>query len=401
MPQSNSGPLEGPAPRSQVYFSSLRLKDGDTIAAKLRRLVEAAGIGTIDFDRKFTAIKMHFGEAGNLAYLRPEYPRVIVDVVRDLGGRPFLTDANTLYPGRRKNALEHLDLAYEHGFSPFSTGCHVIIADGLAGTDEALVPVHGGTYVKEAKIGQAVMDADVFISLTHFKGHVEMGFGGTLKNIGMGCAARAGKMEMHSATEPQVDESKCIGCEKCARFCAQDAIWYADKKAHIDPEKCVGCGHCIGACPRDAIGAAFDEKSEILDAKVAEYVKAVLEGRPHFHVSLVIDVSPLCDCWSSNDVPIVPDVGMFASFDPVALDVACADAVNRQPAVVDSVLGEALKKQGKEGAHGGHGHGGPGSEGPEQDYFKTMLPHTNWRATIDHAVSLGVGSDAYELIEVR
>ena len=395
MSQSNSKSPKDSA-CSQVYFSSLRLNEGDTVASKLRRLVEAAGIGTIDFDRKFTAIKMHFGEAGNLAYLRPNYARVIVDLVRELGGRPFLTDANTLYPGRRKNALEHLDLAYEHGFSPFSTGCHIIIADGLAGTDEVAVPLSGGTYFKEAKIGRGVMDADVLISLTHFKGHIEMGFGGTLKNIGMGCASRAGKMEMHSATEPKVSERKCIGCEKCGRFCASGAISYSGKKAHIDREKCVGCGHCIGACPTDAIHASFDEKGEILDAKVAEYTKAVLEGRPHFHISLVIDVSPLCDCWSGNDLPIVPDVGMFASFDPVALDLACADAVNKQPAVAESALGDALAKLEEECACDGHG-----SDGLGQDYFKALLPHTNWRATIDHAVSLGIGKDAYEIIEVR
>ncbi|MDR2715506.1 MAG: DUF362 domain-containing protein [Coriobacteriaceae bacterium] len=390
-PTSSSS--KGAAASSPVYFSSLRLGDGDTVAAKFRRLIEAAGIGTIDFDRKFTAIKLHFGEAGNLAYLRPNYARVVVDIVREQGGRPFLTDANTLYPGRRKNALEHLDLAYEHGFSPFSTGCHIIIADGVAGTDEVAVPIEGGTYFTEAKIGQAVMDADVLISLNHFKGHMEMGFGGALKNIGMGCASRAGKMEMHSATEPKVNPEKCIGCEKCARFCASDAISYKGKLASIDPDACVGCGHCLGACPTDAIYSTFDEKSEVLDMKVAEYTKAVLQGRPHFHVSLVVDVTPFCDCWLTSDRPIVPDVGMFASFDPVALDLACAEAVNEQPAAADSVLADALAKLGEDGGHGGHAAG--------CDYFKAVHGHTNWRTTIDHAVSLGLGKGAYEIIEVK
>ncbi|MDR0515302.1 MAG: DUF362 domain-containing protein [Coriobacteriaceae bacterium] len=386
---------------SKVYFASLRLNGTDTIPQKLRRLIEAAGIKTIDFDRKFTAIKMHFGEYGNLAYLRPNYARVVVDLVRECGGRPFLTDSNTLYPGRRKNALEHLELAYEHGFSPFSTGCHIIIGDGLAGTDEALIPLEGGTYIKEAKIGRAVMDADVVISLTHFKGHIEMGFGGALKNIGMGCASRAGKMEMHSATEPLVDGEKCIGCEKCSRFCESHAITYADRKAHIDPGICVGCGHCIGACPTDAIHASFDEKGEILDAKVAEYTKAVLAGRPHFHISLVIDVSPLCDCWRGNDAAIVPNVGMFASFDPVALDLACADAVNSQPAAHNSLLEEMLDKASQTQQADDLGAGDAAAEGVAQaDHFKTILPKTNWRATINHAVDIGLGNDSYELIVV-
>lgn len=164
-----------------------------------------------------------------------------------------MTDCNTLYVGGRKNALDHIDTAYLNGFSPFSTGCHVIIADGLKGTDEVLVPVSGGKYVKEAKIGRAVMDADVFISLTHFKGHEITGFGGALKNIGMGCGSRAGKMEMHSAGKPYVIQEQCVGCRVCAKSCAHDAISFTDKKANINHSLCAGCGRCIGVCHRDAI----------------------------------------------------------------------------------------------------------------------------------------------------
>jgi uncharacterized Fe-S center protein len=376
---------------SEVYFTSLRLGEGESLPKKLAKLVRRAGIESIDFDRKFTAIKLHFGETGNLAYLRPNYAKVLVDIVRAQGGRPFLTDCNTLYPGRRKNALEHLELAYEHGFSPFSTGCHVIIGDGVAGTDEALVPVPHGKYITEAKIGQAVMDADVFISLTHFKGHISTGFGGALKNIGMGCGSRAGKMEMHSASEPKVALDKCIGCRKCARHCAADAISYPEKKAYIDPALCVGCGHCVGACPTDAIHSSFDEDSSILNAKIAEYTWAVLNGRPHFHVSLAIDITPFCDCWGANDIPIVPNVGMFASFDPVALDVACADAVNAQPVTPNSLLAERLEELCRT-----HDH----THGAHVDYFHAVNPSTNWRSGVAHAVSLGLGSERYKLIEL-
>ena len=314
--------------KSKVYFANFRATIRENIQQKLVRLMKTAGMDTIDFNNKYVAIKIHFGEPGNLAYLRPNYAKTVVDFVKSLGGKPFLTDCNTLYVGGRKNALDHLDSAYVNGFSPFSTGCHVIIADGLKGTDEALVPVEGGTYVKEAKIGRAVMDADIIISLNHFKGHEAAGFGGAIKNLGMGCGSRAGKMEMHSAGKPHVSERKCIGCGQCTKVCAHDAITIADKKASIDHNKCVGCGRCIGVCPMDAVKPASDESNDIMNCKMAEYTKAVIEGRPNFHISLVMDVSPYCDCHGENDAPIVPDVGMFASFDPVALDKACADAVN-------------------------------------------------------------------------
>lgn len=232
--------------QSKVYFSDLRAPVGTNLLRKLEKLIRRAGIGDIDMEKKLVAIKLHFGEPGNLTYLRPNYAKVVADVVKSLGGVPFLTDCNTLYPGRRKNALEHMEAAYENGFSPFSTGCHVIIGDGLRGTDDVEVPVEGAEYIQTAKIGRAIMDADVFISLTHFKGHEATGFGGAIKNIGMGCGSRRGKMEQHNAGKPLVRQSRCVGCRRCSRECGQDAISYGeDGKAGIDQEKCVGCGRCI------------------------------------------------------------------------------------------------------------------------------------------------------------
>lgn len=184
--------------KSKVYFTDFRAKFGEGLPSKLKRLIKAAGIGNIDMDGKFVAIKMHFGELGNISYLRPNYAKAVADTVKELGGKPFLTDCNTMYPGSRKNALEHLECAWENGFTPLTVGCPVIIGDGLKGTDDIEVPVCGGEYVKNAKIGRAIMDADVFISLTHFKGHEMTGFGGAIKNIGMGCGSRAGKTEQHS-----------------------------------------------------------------------------------------------------------------------------------------------------------------------------------------------------------
>ena len=307
--------------RSKVYFTNFRTQAfGDGLPTKLKKMIKKAGIGDIDMDGKFVAIKMHFGELGNISYLRPNYAKAVADVVKELGGKPFLTDCNTMYPGSRKNALEHLECAWENGFTPLTVGCPVIIGDGLKGTDDIEVPVEGGEYVKAAKIGRAVMDADVFISLTHFKGHEMTGFGGAIKNIGMGCGSRAGKTEQHRSGTPHITAEVCRGCKRCQRECANGGLVFdeAAKKMTVDTEHCVGCGRCLGACNFDAIAFNDDNANEVLNCKMAEYTKAVVDGRPSFHISLIVDVSPNCDCHGENDAPILPNIGMFASFDPLA-----------------------------------------------------------------------------------
>ena len=364
---------------SKVYFTDFRTTEEENLLQKLHRLLKTAHFESINFEKKFVALKLHLGEPGNIAYLRPNYAKVVADYVKQLKGQPFLTDCNTLYVGRRKNAIDHLEAAYENGFNPFTTGCHVIIADGLKGHDEKLVPINQ-KHVKEAKIGHAIMDADVFISLTHFKGHENTGFGGALKNIGMGCGSRGGKMEMHFSGKPRVNPKMCVSCAACYRNCAFGAISFVKKKAFIDINKCVGCGRCIGACNYDAISPINNNSNILLNEKMAEYAYAVLNNRPQFHISFITDVSPHCDCHVENDVPVVPNIGMLASFDPVALDQACADLVNAAPINPNSLLAEVEHKY--------------------DDHFKNLAPDTDWKTCLDHAEEIGVGKREYNLIEI-
>ncbi|MCL2786824.1 MAG: DUF362 domain-containing protein, partial [Methanomassiliicoccaceae archaeon] len=257
---------------SDVYFTGLRTRSGDGLLSKLKRLAYAAGIGRIEMNRRFVAIKVHFGEPGNLSYLRANYAKVIADIVREKGGIPFLTDCSTLYVGRRKNAAEHLEAAYENGYNPFTTGCHVLIGDGLKGDDDVDIPIDG-MRLKTAKIGRTIADADIIITMTHFKCHELTGFGGTIKNLGMGCASRRGKMELHSAGRPSLDADKCNGCGGCAESCAHSAITVSEK-ANIDDSKCVGCGRCIPACAFDAIYAEFDNSIRDVCELTSEYAYA-------------------------------------------------------------------------------------------------------------------------------
>lgn len=374
--------------KSKVYFTDFRTKLGEGLPSKLKRLIKAAGIEQLNLEKKFVAVKMHFGELGNLGFLRPNYAKAVVDVVKDAGGVPFLTDCNTLYPGSRKNAIEHMYCAWENGFTPLSAGCPVIIADGLKGTDDVEVPVEGGSYVKAAKIGRAIMDADVFISLSHFKGHEMTGFGGAIKNIGMGCGSRAGKKEQHCDGTPEVDSDLCKGCKMCLRECANEGLEFNEstRKMSINADKCVGCGRCLGACNFDAISFANYSAPDALNCRMAEYTKAVLANRPHFHVSIIVDVTPNCDCHSENDAPILPNIGMFASFDPLALDQACVDACLKAEPLPNSQLADHMNRSDFHDHH---------------DHFKNSAPDAEYKSCLAHAEKIGLGSREYELVTIR
>ena len=372
---------------SKVYFTDFRTPAyGDSVLKKLQKLIKRAGIAEMDLDGKFVAIKMHFGEHGNISFLRPNWARAVVDVVKELGGKPFLTDCNTMYPGYRKNAIEHLYCAWENGFTPLAVGCPVIIGDGLKGTDDVEVPVVGGEFVQKAKIGRAIMDADVIISLTHFKGHETTGFGGTIKNIGMGSGSRAGKKEQHSSGKATIIADLCRGCSKCRKECANNGLVFDEqsRKMTVNRDNCVGCGRCLGACNFDAIRFQNDGAVSDLNCKMAEYTKAVLDGRPSFHISLIVDVSPNCDCHQENDAPIIPDVGMLCSFDPLALDQACVDLCLKQTPIENSQLGDHMRAIGFVDRH---------------DHFCNNNPESEYLSCLEHAEKIGLGSRRYELVK--
>ena len=376
--------------KAPVYFTNLRTNGEESLLQKLERLMKKAGFENIDFEDKFVAVKIHFGEPGNLAYLRPNWARTVCDYIKRLGGKPFLTDCNTLYVGGRKNALDHLDSAYVNGYNPIATGVQTIIADGLKGLDERDLPVPNGEYCKTAKIGSALADADIIISMSHVKGHGSAGFGGVLKNIGMGGGSRSGKQIMHSEGTPAIYEDLCVGCRTCEKNCAHDAIHVVNRKAVIDEEKCLGCGRCIAVCPKDALQTKWDAGNDVLSCKIAEYTYAIINGKPNFHIAFVLDVSPDCDCDGHNDLPIIPDVGIFAGFDPVAVDQACADAVNAQTYVESSVLGDIMRDSRKKASR---------KEAIEKnDVFKMVHPNTKWEAGLAHGEKMGMGTRTYELI---
>lgn len=376
--------------KSTVYFTDLRTSPGNSLPQKMKKLVRKAGIGQIDFKDKFTAIKIHFGEPGNVAYIRHNYAAALVDILKELGAKVFLTDSNTLYSGGRSNAVDHLKAAMDNGFNPISAHADVIIADGLKGTDYKEIELNG-EYCKAPKIGAAIADADIIISMNHFKGHEQTGFGGALKNLGMGSASVGGKLELHSSSQPVINLENCIGCRICEKYCRHDAVKVTGKKAHIDYSKCVGCGQCVAVCQHEGAVVKDWDSSETLNYKIAEYALAVVKDKPSFHISFIMNVSPNCDCWNHNDAAIIPDLGIAASFDPVALDCACADLVKAAPVLQNNAITDIDGRSGQDHSHDHHAG---------EDKFHIIHPDTKWEAGVEHGEKIGLGSREYTLVRV-
>jgi uncharacterized Fe-S center protein len=257
----------------------------------------------------------------------------------------------------------------------------LIIADGIRGASFSKIRIDQET-IKTACIAKEIVEADVLISAAHFKGHELSGFGGTIKNLGMGCAARKGKLEQHSGLSPKVKAKKCVGCGDCVDHCSQKAISLREEKARIDPQKCVGCGECILICANGAINVQYNADIPLFQKKMTEYALAVLKGKKEkaFFLNFLTNISPACDCYGHNDAPLVPDIGIVASKDPVAIDQASVDFVNQQVGTSGSCLTT--------------------STGPGEDKFRAVYPKIDWTIQLDHAERIGLGTRSYELVTI-
>jgi len=363
---------------SIVHYADLRAGQRENLHDKLDRLLEEAGLAGVVGRGDLTAIKLHFGERGGHAYLRPTFVRRVVDRIRTLGGKPFLTDSSTLYPGERKEAVSALTCAIEHGFAYAVVNAPLLMCDGLRGHSSRRVAIPG-EILQTADIGLEILEADTLVVLSHFKCHELTGFGGALKNLGMGCSSRAGKLEQHSTVAPQVSEEHCTVCGACLKACAHGAIDFAGGKARIDSRRCTGCGRCITLCEPRAIRIQWNEQAPLVMKKMAEYALGAVSGKAGklLFVNFVTQVSPACDCYGFSDAPIVPDLGILASTDPVALDQACADLVIAARGLPDTAMV--------------HGHE------PGGDKFRGVHPEIDWEVTLAHAAKLGLGQRGYQL----
>jgi uncharacterized protein len=367
--------------KSIVYFADLRTTHKENLVNKVGRLAQVAGLASVVKSRDLVAVKLHFGEAGNTAFIRPVFVRKIVQLIKVAGASPFLTDANTLYVGTRSDAPSHLLTALQNGFSFASVDVPIIIADGLRGKSEVAVDI-GQKNFQQVYIGAEIAQADAIISMAHFKGHELSGFGGTLKNLGMGCASRKGKLAQHSNLSPAIKRKKCVGCGDCVAHCSQGALSVVEKKAIMDTKKCIGCGECVLICDHEAIQIQWNQAIPVFMENIVEYTLGALKGKggKTLFVNFITDVSPACDCYAHNDAPIVRNIGMVASRDPVAIDQASADLVNQETAMPGSCLTR--------------------NTAPGEDKFRGLYPEIDWPYQLEYAEKIGLGSRDYTLEKI-
>lgn len=366
---------------SDVYFSDLRVSHRQSLLDKIEGLLNCAGLNSRIKRGDLVAIKLHFGEKGNTSFIRPIFVRRIVQAVKALGAKPFLTDANTLYVGSRTEAVSHIETAIANGFDYAVVGAPIIISDGLRGNTAVQVDING-VHFKKVSVAAEIANADAVLGLAHFKGHELSGFGGAIKNIGMGCAPRAGKLAQHSSVAPKVKRKRCISCGECIRWCGPGAI-SIQEKASIDKSACIGCGECILSCPQEAIQIQWNEGSASMQEKLSEHCLGALKGKreKNIFVNFITQVSPACDCYGCSDAPIVRDVGILSSTDPVALDQASVDLVNKE----HGLSGTALEK----------------NLAPGEDKFNGLYPRVDWRIQLQHAEKIGLGQRDYMIHESR
>lgn len=368
---------------SKVYFINLRA-DGknSNIPTKLKRLYDKAGVKNVLSEGDNTAIKIHFGEKGTSAFIHPVFVRQIVEKVKESKVKPFLTDTNTLYTGSRTNCPDHIQTAIENGFAYAVVNAPIIIADGLYSKNSIDVEVNQNHF-DSVKIAGDIYYSNSMVVLSHVKGHGMAGFGGTIKNLAMGCASAAGKQIQHSDAKPKVLDEKCIGCNMCSKHCPVDSISIQSGKAIIDIEKCIGCGECTTICSKRAIEVQWETDCDKFLEKMAEYAYGAVSNKKGkvAYINFVMNVTPLCDCVPWSDTPIVNDVGILASSDPVAIDQASIDLINNQMGKENSALVSNFEQG--------------------EDKFLGVHKHVDGKRILEYGEKIGLGSRKYELIEVK
>ncbi|MDR3102778.1 MAG: DUF362 domain-containing protein [Methanocalculaceae archaeon] len=347
---------------------------------KIQALCTAASLDTVISPGDLTAIKIDFGERGCDVLVNALYLACIVRSIKEVGAKPFLTDTNTLSLGGRRNAIDHVETALSHGFCYPVTECPILIADGLKGTNLKEVEVYG-KHFSTVKIAADIAAADSIVVISHFKGHEVAGFGGALKNLGMGCAASEGKREQHTAL-PFVKKDDCITCGACINACPVFCISLSGPEIVIDLEHCIGCLMCMNTCPKHAIDIDWKDDGIVFVERMVEYAAGAVAGKPGkaFYISFLTNITPHCDCMPWNDIPIVLDIGILASRDPVALDKACYDLLNNADGIFGSLLSD-------------HHHEGEG-------LFTQVLPGTQPELQISYAEEMGLGRSEYRIRDV-
>jgi uncharacterized Fe-S center protein len=323
MHRSGGGTIE----RSRVFFIELSDDSSqDERLAATEELIRAARLEQIIEPNHKVAIKLHVGERDNDTHVCPDLIAPIVACVKRKQALPFLTETSTLYRGRRSNAVDHIIQAFDHGFTYEKTGAPFIMADGLSGNTEIEVQIDGIIFDK-VSVAREIVFADALITVSHATGHMAMGLGAALKNLGMGLSSRIGKLRQHSSIKPYVDEPSCTFCRKCIQWCPVDAIAERGNKAFILTEKCIGCGECLSLCNYNAIRYNWGVESADLQKRVVEHALGVLLNKKErcCFFNFLIDMTGGCDCEGSSQERIMPDVGILASPDPVAIDRATLD----------------------------------------------------------------------------
>ncbi|PWR71475.1 DUF362 domain-containing protein [Methanospirillum lacunae] len=367
---------------SDVFLARMRIKSPDeNNLTKITKLLKAAGLSDRIEEGDLTAVKLHFGELGNDTYIKPVFVRQVVDEIKGLKGKPFLTDTNTMYIGARHNAVDHLQVAIRHGFCYAVVDSPVTIADGLTGNNTRMVAVKG-KHFESVKIAGDIADADAMIVLSHVKGHALSGFGGAIKNLAMGCATPLGKRDQHQGMQANINPQSCVGCGFCVTQCPFDAIRCNGKVARVEKSICYGCSACLQVCPENAIDFNWKDDVPKFIERMVEYAAGAVAGKEGkiIYLSFVMSVTPDCDCVPWSDAPIVPDIGFLASTDPVAIDATAVDLINQQPGIKESCL---------------HEHHAPG-----EHKFTGLWAKVDGEHQIRYGERMGLGSREYRLVEV-